>query len=157
MKRLILFISLFLFSLGGFAQSLKIKVWSSAVCDYTITMWGKCGCCGTTSCDQIASYQFIVPVGTTATWSDPCDFECGTSGVGFTSSVCSGCGGSCSAINFTWTFATLDFSPGSCSNCGTVGDLSGYVGCGSIPLTSTCGHSATWTFVTGIDIEINIY
>lgn len=164
-KTLFIFIFTMIFY-GSFAQNgaLTVNLLGTANCDYVITMYGKCNCCGGGGCSSIVANQFSIPwssLGTTYSWTDPCDFECGGSGVGFTTSVCSGCSSGCyaggGALGWQWTAAVIDFNTGSCVY-GTAGTLgTGY--CGSASLSGSGGHYATWTesSTSPYDVTIDIY
>ncbi len=164
------FVTLLIFEFAiTYAQNGALTVinHSSSGCSYSVTMYAKCTCCGTPTCNQIVANQFTVPSGVTFTWTDPCDFETGGSynpscsplctAVGFTTMVCGGSGGCYLAgtVGFNWTYAYIDY-PG-CSY-GTTGALSGS-GCGSNPLYGSSPYYATWTngSTNPLDVQIDIY
>ncbi len=185
MKNLFIFVLLFVLCKISYAQTGALTATNTTSCDYTITMHANSPSMNfPTGCADIVAIPFTVPGGgtTTFSWTDPYDFETGTSYDPGCSPSCTPigwatipspytvCGTSCGGggggwlgtypSDWFWTYATVDFTlPCTCGITGTIGQIT----CaGTMSINATCGgrtNYATWSYgsTTPYDVNITIY
>lgn len=165
---------------SAYAQTGSLSITNNNSCPYVVTMYAQSPTnMSTSGCTDIMAI-FNIPSGATFTWSDPYDFQFGTSYYTICGSSCtpigwttfpSGFGGTvCGTACFgspnpwsgtypadwDWTYAIVDAS-GSCSSCYASGAIGG---CGySSPITGCGPARAVWTSsgASPHNITITIY
>ncbi len=171
MKQIILITIIFMFCVNCEAQTAALTVVNTTSCDHKVTVYAMAPSISAPNCGDIVSDFFIVPAGTTFSWTDPCDFELGAC---YDPSCSSGCtcppvgwaaipSSVCSTYptDFEWMYALVDYVGISCPCTNRVAGIVGNAcGGGSNPL-SGCGGTAgaSWSATGGpnADITIAIY